>query len=600
MEKEYEIEEIMSVALNKFSLFKDKELKNRDYVEINNFLEEFKVNNSTFFSNLLVNLNTQNKNKIEENKSKFDRQLKYIRSVIDKFENINFTKKKDILENIFNTPLDSRVYKEMLLECGDEEKYLEELELIYQELRLTKIKNDLISEYLDSIVKDEELAEEKKIEAIRDFGKKIGLEDSDNELLKKITSKENYENEKNLLTEQNYEDQKVNNIDYKKETVIPYKELGIAIIFVIWCFGMYYIISSEDNFIKNGFLLVKSKVLYLKDKILKNDGENAKNLENSEIALGWDKSRLFEGLKEFQQPITEFETDSLKFRIDLMETGNYRLAVWHTGDSLESQPVEIIDYSSLINNVDGTINIAFLGSWHCNVKFDKSYKPIAVELDGAEAQQGNYEVIKVTYFSNPLERIENNNENTTPNKNISDEKINGILETNGIISNNMEVMKQVGNKVLVSINEGYEASLLAIVDASNETLTYTQYGNMFNEINENIVDKNGSSYWVIKTQLFNKETYIDNIGLINMDTLEGETVFSSEYPATMEADWLSYSKETYDYLNLDINKAIEIYSMEKKDINGDNYEDFVIYGRDFNGGGFLNFYAKTNGFSPQQ
>ena len=102
------------------------------------------------------------------------------------------------------------------MECGDEEKYLEELELIYQELRLTKIKNDLISEYLDSIVKDEELAEEKKIEAIRDFGKKIGLEDSDNELLKKITSKENYEDEKKLLTEQNSEDQKVKNIDYKK------------------------------------------------------------------------------------------------------------------------------------------------------------------------------------------------------------------------------------------------------------------------------------------------------------------------------------------------------------------------------------------------
>lgn len=598
MEKEYEIEEIMSVTLNKFSLFKDKELKNKDYIEIHNFLEEFKVNNSTFFSNLLVNLNIQNKNKLEENKNKFDRQLKYIKSIVDKFEEINFNKKKEILENIFNAPLDSRVYKEILLECGDEEKYLEELELIYQELRLTKIKNDLISEYLDSIVKDEELAEEKKIEAIRDFGKKIGLEDSDNELLKKITSKENYEDEKKLLTEQNSEDQKVKNIDYKKETVIPYKELGIAIIFAIWCFGMYYIISSEDNFIKNGFLLVKSKVLYLKDKILKNDTAN--NLGNSEMALGWDKSRLFEVLKEFKKPITEFETDSLKFRIDLMETGNYRLAVWHTGDSLESQPIEIIYYSSLINNGDGTINIAFLGSWHCNVKFDENYKPIAVELDGGEGQQGNYEVIKVTYFSNPLEKIENNTENTTPNKNISDEKINGILETNGIISNNMKVMKQVENKILVSINEGYEASLLAVVDASNETVIYTQYGNMSNEISENIVDKNGSSYWVIKTELFNKETYIDNVGLINMDTLQGEIIFSSEYPATMEEDWLSYSKESYDYLNLDINKAIEISSMEKKDINNDGYEDFVIYGRNFNGGGFLNFYAKTNGFSTQQ
>ena len=43
-----------------------------------------------------------------------------------------------------------------------------------------------------------------------------------------------------------------------------------------------------------------------------------------------------------------------------------------------------------------------------------------------------------------------------------------------------------------------------------------------------------------------------------------QATFSSEYPATMEEDWLSYSKESYDYLNLDINKAIEISSMEKK------------------------------------
>ena len=184
-----------------------------------------------------------------------------------------------------------------------------------------------------------------------------------------------------------------------------------------------------------------------------------------------------------------------------------------------------------------------------------------------------------------------------PNSNFSDEEIITVLDLSGLVANELKVIKKNNGKALVFINESYSNPSLSIVDMLNRTVEYTQYGSLSDEVDTTISDMNKDIYWVIKTKVFNKETYIDNIGLINMNLLTGETIFISEYPATMEGDWLSYPKESYDYLNIDINKAVEISSVNKLDSNGDGYEDFTINGRDFDGGGHLTFYAKNRGFS---
>ncbi len=328
-----------------------------------------------------------------------------------------------------------------------------------------------------------------------------------------------------------------------------------------------------------------------------NENKSSSINETNDINLGWNKDRIHQSLSQFERPVSEFETKSLKFRIDVIEGNKLRMAVWQSGYSLESQPLEILDYSFLEIGEDGLPFMSFVGSWHYTVRLDKDFKPISVEVGGGEDKPEVEEIIKTTYFSNPSEIINTSNVESSNNKNITNKEITSILESSSFVVNELKVIKRKHGKALVYINETYENPMLAIVNSNNSMVEFSQYGKLSGMIDTTISDKSRDIYWVIKTEVFNKETYIDNIGLINMNLLTGEIAFTSEYPATMEADWLSYSREDYNYLNIDLDNAYELTSIDKNDFNGDGYEDFTINARGFNGNGYVKFYAKAQGFS---
>ncbi len=165
-----------------------------------------------------------------------------------------------------------------------------------------------------------------------------------------------------------------------------------------------------------------------------------------------------------------------------------------------------------------------------------------------------------------------------------------------MVINSMKVLKENHNKALVLLNAETEYSCLVIVDTNNKRIDYTQYGFLSKEVDTTISDKNKDIFRVIKTKVFNKETYMDSIGLINMNTLEGELVYASEYPATMEADWLTYSENDFSDLGLDFSKAYEIKSIHLSDENSDGFSDFTLVAKSLRGDRFLTFYAKNSGF----
>ncbi len=590
---EYIQNEIMELSLNKFKHLRGEIIKNSDYIEIKKFMKKLNIDNMELFKDFLFKMDIKNKDFLLENKVEIDRQLEVVEEVINKFEVIEITKKEEIIKNIINNFGDYSFYKDFLLEYGDCNKELEKIELLFPEIRFKEIKNELMKEYLGALV-DEIDEKNKKIEIIETFGNKMGLEIQENEMLKTIT---NIENENVKEHEEIINDEQ--EVNEQSSEGFSLKEIGIALIFVAWLLGVIYIYNNHSDFFKENFLKVKGTIIQLKNKVFgETEEENLSVVETSDVTLGWNKDRIYEGLREFQKPISEFETDGLKFRIDMIAENTFRLAIWNTGYSLESQPIEVIDYSFLQEGEDGLPFFSFMGSWHYTIKLDKNFKPLVVELSGGEDKPEIYQVTKTTYFSSPFENINtSNSKNSADNSNFSDDEIISVLDSSGLVANELKVIKKNNGKALVFINESYSNPSLSIVDMLNRTVEYTQYGSLSNEVDTTISDMNKDIYWVIKTKVFNKETYIDNIGLINMNLLTGETIFISEYPATMEGDWLSYPKESYDYLNIDINKAVEISSVNKLDSNGDGYEDFTINGRDFDGGGHLTFYAKNRGFS---
>lgn len=342
---------------------------------------------------------------------------------------------------------------------------------------------------------------------------------------------------------------------------------------------------------------------FIQEKMGKpNNIEQSTNISDSSYVesgnstdIGWNKNRLHPSLRDFKAPIGEFETDKLKFRIDLLNDDSYRLSIWYSGYSLETEPLDVLTYSSLSNDSGESPKLIFMGDWHYIVELDNSLsKPLNVIISDGEVADDVYSVVKVDYFS--LAESKASTSTSKESYNVSEEYIKSILTDNSMIVESMDIIKEKHNKSLVLLNAETEYSCLVIVDTNNKRIDYTQYGFLSKEVDTTISDKNKDIFWVIKTKVFNKETYTDFIGLINMNTLEGELVYTSEYPATMEADWLTYSENDFSDLGLDFSKAYEIKSIHLSDENSDGFSDFTLVAKSLRGDGFLTFYAKNSGF----
>ncbi len=399
--------------------------------------------------------------------------------------------------------------------------------------------------------------------------------------------------EKNNEYEQKTSEEKNNERSSKR---LYFKEIGIALIFIVWLFSVVYVYKNHSDFFKEGFLKVKVAIIHLKNKAFGKE-EESNVIEMRETTLGWDKNRLHPSLRNFKAPIGEFETDKLKFRIDLLNDDSYRLAIWYSGYSLETEPLDVLTYSSLSNDSGESPKLIFMGDWHYIVELDNSLsKPLNVIISDGEVADDVSSVVKVDYFSLAESKASTSIASSKESYNVSEEYIKSILTDNSMIVESMDIIKEKHNKSLVLLNAETEYSCLVIVDTNKKRINYTQYGFLSKEVDTTISDKNKDIFWVVKTKAFSKETYIDFIGLINMNTLEGKLLFASEYPATMEADWLTYSESDFSDLELDISEAFEVKSVKISDENGDGFSDFTLVTKSLRGDGFLTFYAKNRGF----
>lgn len=92
---EYIQNEIMELSLNKFKHLRGEIIKNSDYIEIKKFMKKLNIDNMEFFKDFLFKMDIKNKDFLLENKVEIDRQLEVVEEVINKFEVIEITKRRN-------------------------------------------------------------------------------------------------------------------------------------------------------------------------------------------------------------------------------------------------------------------------------------------------------------------------------------------------------------------------------------------------------------------------------------------------------------------------------------------------------------------------
>lgn len=221
----------------------------------------------------------------------------------------------------------------------------------------------------------------------------------------------------------------------------------------------------------------------------------------------------------------------------------------------------------------------------------ESYKTVESFLNDMAS-----EVDKVFTEVSDMFSIDEGTSEGTSTFNVSEQYIKSILE-NQMVINSMKVLKENHNKALVLLNDETSLSALVIVDTNNKKIDYVQYGILSKDVNISLNDKSNDVFWVIKSEVFDMDTYFNHVGLINISTLKGDIILSTQYPATMEDDWLSYSSSEIEDWPYDISKAYEIKGVNKNDVDGDGFMDIIVSGINHGGEGYITFYAKNKGFS---
>lgn len=121
---------------------------------------------------------------------------------------------------------------------------------------------------------------------------------------------------------------------------------------------------------------------------------NEESTNNSNKNIGWDVENLNSELRDFESPVTQFETDSYTIRIDKKYDGYYRMAIWKKGTSTIESPPWLFTNGVMQKNSEGNKFIGFSNSlnekFYCF--FDKVETPSSFQYyDAKENDSGESE-----------------------------------------------------------------------------------------------------------------------------------------------------------------------------------------------------------------
>jgi len=106
--------------------------------------------------------------------------------------------------------------------------------------------------------------------------------------------------------------------------------------------------------------------------------------ENRVKEIETERQTLYKSLRNFKDPVMEFETDKFKIRIDDMGEGNYRYASWPVGNETNKKPDLILQNGRITFDVSGGNhyyefkNGAYV--YHCEVTVIGTSDDVPVDL----------------------------------------------------------------------------------------------------------------------------------------------------------------------------------------------------------------------------
>ncbi len=273
---------------------------------------------------------------------------------------------------------------------------------------------------------------------------------------------------------------------------------------------------------------------------------------------------LHSSLLNFDSPVLQFCTGKYITRIDKLSNGKYRYASFDYPKTISDEPNTVLE-SGYFDSNSSAFKFPFKSFVYVVVLNEG--RPVSLEVyrNGDRILQKYVQSVDYIY-ANGFESYSNSSFEET-------------LNSQGIIINEIETVKEKGDKSLVIVNKSSENPALVIINKGTNQIEYIQRGTLSKEIDLAIGDKNKDINWIIKSVEVNGDICTERISAINMRLLTATNIHTASYPFVSENTWLNYSRDSFSNTSIDMNTALETFNYKKKDVNSDGYKDIIIYAR---------------------